>query len=81
MVEAFLVGSDFESQAVIQVRKAPALFPFDLRISAHELRRAPRFLVHRQGVDEDVVMLKRSANPEAGAERGQLRLFDHNAGS
>lgn len=65
MVEALLSGSEAESQAITQVRKAPALFPFDLRFSAHDLRRASRLVVHRQGGDEDVVMLKRSARPES----------------
>ena len=76
MVEAMLVGADAESQAVAQARKAPQLFPFDLKVSAHELRRAPRLVVHRQGVDEDVVMLRRSSGrAEPSFDRSQLRLF------
>ncbi len=61
-VEALLVGADAESQAVAQVHKAPQLFPFDVKVSAHELRCAPRLDVHRQGAGEDVVMLRRCAN-------------------
>jgi hypothetical protein len=76
MVEAMLVGADAESQAVAHARKAPQLFPFDLKVSAHELRRAPRLVVHRQGVDEDVVMLRRSSGRgETSSDRSQLRLF------
>lgn len=76
MVEAMLVGAEAESQAIAQVRKAPQLFPFDLKVSAHELRRAPRLAVHRQGVDEDVVMLRRSSSrAEPSSDRSQMRLF------
>ncbi len=76
MVEAMLVGADAESQAVAQVRKAPQVFPFDLKVSAHELRRAPRLVVHRQGVDEDVVMLRPSnSRTEPSSDRSQARLF------
>jgi hypothetical protein len=63
-------------QAVAQARKAPQVFPFGLKVSAHELRRAPRLVVHRQGVDEDVVMLRRSSgSAEPSSDRGQLRMF------
>jgi hypothetical protein len=76
MVEALLVGADGESQAIAQVRKTPQLFPFALKVSAHELRRAPGLVVHRQGVDEDVVMLRRSGSRAApSSERSQLPLF------
>ena len=76
MVEAILVGTDAESRAVAEVRKAPQLFPFDLKVSAHDLRRAPRIAVHRQGVDEDVVMLRPSVRRAAPpGKRGQLRLL------
>lgn len=74
-VEAVLVGADAESQAVAQVRKAPQLFPFDLKVSAHELRRAPRLAVHRQGLNEEVVMLRLASRQDVSADRGQMRLF------
>jgi hypothetical protein len=76
MVEAVLVGADAESQSVAQVRKSPQLFPFGITVSGHELRRSPRLDVHREGVNEDAVMLSR---PPSGArvfsEPGQLRLL------
>ncbi len=76
MVEAMLVGADAESQAVAQARKAPQLFPFDLKVSAHELRRAPRLVVHRQGLSEEVVMLRQAPGRAVPlAERGQMRLL------
>lgn len=75
-VEAVLVGADADSQAVAQVRKAPQLFPFEIKVSAHELRRTHRLVVHRQGVDEDVVMLSRPrSRVELVSTRSQLPLF------
>lgn len=59
IIEAVLVGADSDSQIVSQVCKTPQLFPFDVRISTHELRRAPRLAVHRQGLDQDVVSLRK----------------------
>jgi hypothetical protein len=73
VVEAVLVGADAESQTVAQVRRAHQLFPFCLKVSANELRRAPRLAVHRQGVDEDVVMLHRSAS-HADSQSAQCQL-------
>ncbi len=83
MVEALLVGAEAESQAVAQVRKAPQLFPFALKVSAHELRRAPRLVVHRQRVDEEVVMLRRltSRTTVPTSDPGQIRLLCDDAGS
>jgi len=75
-VEAVLVGADAESQAVTQVRKAPQLFPFDVELSMQELRRAERLAVDRQGLSEEVVMLRRaSGQAETSAERRQMRLL------
>ncbi len=75
VIEAVLVGADAESQVIAQVRKAPQLFPFDIKVSAHELRRASCLVVHRQGLDGDVVMLRRSANDELSARSLQAQLF------
>lgn len=74
LVEAVLIGADTESQAVTKIRTAPQLFPFDMRISGHELRRAPRLVVHREGVDEDVVSLRASTNPTFKGQR-QISLL------
>jgi hypothetical protein len=78
IVEALLVGNHAESQAVAKIRTTPLLFPLDLRISAHELRRAQRLAVHRQGVDEDFVTLAKtltSAQRNGGRRQRQLTLF------
>src|SRR5262249_17424073 len=73
LVESMLIGADPEPRAVARVNKAPELFPFDLKISAHELRRAPRLIIHRQGLDEDIVALRPARDQDQRAERGQLQ--------
>lgn len=75
VIEAVLVGADAESQVVAQVRKAPQLFPFDIKVSAHELRRASCLVVHREGLDGDVVMLRKPAFDGPAVRSAQTRLF------
>jgi hypothetical protein len=78
MVEALLVGHHEDSLTIAKVRTTPLFFPFDLRISAHELRRKQRLAVHRQGVDEDVVTLAKAITTEqrnGGRRQRQLSLF------
>lgn len=76
VIEALLVGGDAEAHSVVQVRKAPQLFPFAVETSAHDLRRAPRLVVHRQGVSEDVVLLRPAEEAaKRGAENRQAGLF------
>ena len=75
LVEALLTGAQAETHVVARVNNAPALFPFDVRISAHELRRDPHLAVHRPGVDEDVVMLRQPNGRDVGAQRKQLSLL------
>jgi hypothetical protein len=70
-VEALLIGADADSRVLTEVRKAPQLFPFGIHVSAHELRRSPRLTVHREGIDKDIVVLRRFA----GDKRGQLELL------
>jgi len=58
LVEALLIDSDQESMDVEQLLGHPALFPFILRLTAHQLRDADHFRLHRQGLDQDVVALR-----------------------
>lgn len=74
LVEAVLVGSEADSQSVAKVRTNPLLFLFDMRVTSHELRRAPRLVVHRQGVDEDVVALQQTSRSVFKGQR-QLSLL------
>lgn len=76
VVEAVLIGHNAESHVVSQLRKAPQLFPFALRTSAHELRRAPRLAVHREGGDEDIVTIRAPSGRTAPSPKpAQLRMF------
>lgn len=56
MLESLLLfeGKDI---AVDQAARHPAMFPFDVSLRVHDLRRSARFEVHRQGLDQDVVRL------------------------
>lgn len=76
LAEALLVDADQSVMAVKQLVRHPAIFPFDVRMSAHQLRKCKQFRVHRQGVDMDVVGLAepRDASPPKGA-LGQMRLY------
>ena len=63
LLEALLIH---ESKAlpIDQALRHPALFPFDLDLAPGSLRQSPRFEVHRQGLDEDVVGLAEADNGE-----------------
>jgi hypothetical protein len=76
LVEAVLIGGDRDSAAVSDVRKAAQLFPFQIDVSAKELRRQPRLAVHREGLSQDVVVLRRLADDaESARKHSQARLF------
>lgn len=55
LVEAVLVGGRNEAAPLADIVRHPALFPFDVQVSAGELRGAGEFQVERQGLDVDVV--------------------------
>lgn len=74
LIEALLVAGDADSQSVTKARTNPQLFPFELCVTGHELRRAPRLVVHRQGVDEDVVALRQRERARPNGAR-QLPLL------
>lgn len=59
LVEAVLCGSHQEflpSQAAIN---HSALFPFELNIKPGTLRNLPQFEIHRQGLDQEILKLRR----------------------
>ena len=58
LVEALLVDAEESSLPIDQLVGHAALFPFALNVSADDLRRAPQFEMHRQGLDVDVVGLR-----------------------
>ncbi len=57
LVEALLVDTDQDMIEVEQLLGHPALFPFLMGLSAHDLRSASRVRLHRQGLDVEMVEL------------------------
>lgn len=55
LIEALLLDAEETSIPFAQLVGHPALFPFDIDLSAGQVRDAPHFTVHRQGLDSDVV--------------------------
>jgi hypothetical protein len=74
LVEALLIDSDQESMEVAQLLGHAALFPLRMPASAHKLRGAAAFEVHRQGMDQEVLALigRKAANSSRGTA-GQSR--------
>ena len=62
LVEAVLVTEGDRMMEIRQLAGHPSLFPFELHIDVHQLHRASRFRVHRQGLDQDMVGLNRSVD-------------------
>lgn len=56
LIEALLLHAG-KAISIRQFSDHPALFPFEVRLRSHDLRRSARFEVHRQGLDVDVVGL------------------------
>src|SRR5690606_22686814 len=57
LLEAVLLDSEQEALPLARVGQHPALFPFDLRLDAQQLRLSDRVRVYRQGLDTDYVTL------------------------
>lgn len=55
LIEALLTRSDSRELPLASISTHPALFPFELKASSGELRLAPGLVVHRSGLDSDVV--------------------------
>jgi hypothetical protein len=63
LIESLLIHEG-KALPIDQALRHPALFPFDLDLAPGSLRQSPRFEVHRQGLDEDVVGLTEANNGE-----------------
>lgn len=62
LLEALLLGTGSEAMAFDQAVRHPALFPFRLNLTTHDLRGAPQFRLYRQGLYVDVVRLAEGPN-------------------
>lgn len=58
LAEAALSGCRRPSHSLRGLVASPALFPFALDLRAPDLLRSPRLEIHRQGLDEDLVLRK-----------------------
>jgi hypothetical protein len=59
LIEALLIHEQ-RALPIDTVLAHPALFPFKFSVRANELRDSSRFEVYRQGLDEDVVRLRKN---------------------
>ncbi len=60
LIEAVLIASDRNSQALGVISQAPALFPFTISpINLRDLEKNQRLEFFRQGLDENMVMLRK----------------------
>ena len=55
LAEGLILGGEQSAVPLPQLLRHPAAFPFQVELSAHELRRGQTFEIMRQGLDIDVV--------------------------
>lgn len=60
LIEAAISNSDRRARPLRSLLTSSAFFPFVLRLSPRELAGSPRLEVHRQGLDEALVVLRES---------------------
>ena len=61
LAEALIFGGEQSAVPLPQLLRHPAAFPFQLDVTAYDLRRAQCFEISRQGLDIDVVSLSARA--------------------
>jgi hypothetical protein len=61
LLEALLAGSAADEIEAQQLLRLPEAFPFEIGVGVAELRRYDRFNIHRQGLDMDMVALRKQA--------------------
>lgn len=61
LAEALIFGGEQSAVPLSQLLRHPAAFPFQLEVSAHDLRQSQCFEINRQGLDIDVVSLSARA--------------------
>jgi hypothetical protein len=58
MLESLLRASQHESGAFRHLVRSPALFPFSISVHSASIRNSPRLELARQGLDEDLIVLR-----------------------
>ncbi len=58
LMEAGISNCDRQARSFRSLVSAASFFPFELRLSPRDVGSSPRLEVYRQGLDEDVVILK-----------------------
>jgi hypothetical protein len=61
LAEALIFGGEQSAMPLAQLLRHPAAFPFQLEVTARDLRLSQRFEINRQGLDVDVVSLSARA--------------------
>lgn len=64
VAEAILTDSDDAAVPISTLLNHPARFPFNLNLSSGDLRAAPPFLVHREGLDSELVELAKQVGAD-----------------
>lgn len=79
LIEAAMSNSERRARPLNSLLRSSAFFPFVLHISPRQLADSPRLEVHRQGVDEDVVVLRTESTISLArlGRRGQGPNEDH----
>jgi hypothetical protein len=59
LLEAAVLASPSHTSSLASLVTSPMIFPFDVQSGIERLRASDRFVVHREGVDVDVVSVRR----------------------
>jgi hypothetical protein len=59
LLEAAILASPGATSSVAALAASPMLFPFDIHTGLERVRRSDRFTVHREGMDTEIVALRR----------------------
>lgn len=57
LLEAALIASPSRTASIQSLASSPMLFPFGISAGLEEIRRPPRFRLHREGLDVEIVSL------------------------
>jgi len=64
LLAATLYANPDDEMRINDLMHRPELFPFTITRTSDELRRSPRFMIHRQGIRNDIIALGDNSNRE-----------------